>query len=105
VLPSFAEGFGFPLIEALQLGVPALCSDIPALRETGAGVPEFLDPLDGPGWRSAILDYTQPNSARRDAQVKRLASWKAPRWENHFAAVDNLIAEVAASSALDRQSH
>jgi len=32
LLPSFAEGFGFPLIEGLELGVPALCSDIPALR-------------------------------------------------------------------------
>ena len=51
LLPSFAEGFGFPVIEALQLGVPVLCSDIPALRETGGAVPEFLDPLDGPGWR------------------------------------------------------
>ena len=33
LLPSFAEGFGFPLIEAMQLGVPALCSDIPALHD------------------------------------------------------------------------
>jgi glycosyltransferase involved in cell wall biosynthesis len=60
LLPSFAEGFGFPLIEGLQLGVPALCSDIPALHETGGSVPEFLDPLDGPGWRSAVLDYAAP---------------------------------------------
>src|SRR4029079_9804715 len=51
LLPSFAEGFGFPVVEALQLGIPALCSDIAALRETGGAVPEFLDPLDGPGWR------------------------------------------------------
>src|SRR5262249_22987080 len=70
--PSFAEGFGFPLIEALALGVPALCSDIPALRETGGSVPEFLDPLDGPGWRAAVLDYIEPGSPRRVAQIERL---------------------------------
>jgi glycosyltransferase involved in cell wall biosynthesis len=99
LLPSFAEGFGFPVIEALQLGVPALCSDIPALRETGGGVPEFIDPLDGPGWREAILDYARPGSPRREAQLARLAGWQAPRWDQHFAAVDSFIAEVAARPA------
>ncbi len=101
LLPSFAEGFGFPLIEGLELGVPALCSDIPALRETGGAVPEFLDPLDGPGWRSAILDYAAPRSPRREAQLARLADWDPPRWDDHFAIVDRFIAEVAASPARD----
>jgi hypothetical protein len=99
LLPSFAEGFGFPVIEGLELGVPALCSDIPALRETGGSVPEFLDPLDGPGWRAAILDYATPGSPRREAQLKRLAGWEPPRWETHFASVDRFIADVAACPA------
>ena len=98
LLPSFAEGFGFPLIEGLELGVPALCSDIPALRETGGSVPEFLNPLDGPGWRAAVLDYALSRSPRRDAQLKRLADWQPPRWEDHFAIVDRFIAEVAADT-------
>jgi len=96
LLPSFAEGFGFPLIEALQLGVPALCSDIAALRETGGHVPEFFDPLDGPGWRMAILDYAAPDSPRRQAQLARLQQWQAPRWDDHFAIVDRFIAEISA---------
>jgi glycosyltransferase involved in cell wall biosynthesis len=33
VLPSFFEGFGLPLIEALQNGATVICSDIPAHRE------------------------------------------------------------------------
>lgn len=96
LLPSFAEGFGLPLIEALALGVPALCSDIPALRETGAGVPEFLDPLDGLGWRAAVLDYAAPRSLRRQDQLTRLARWKPPRWEDHFVLIDGLIEAAAA---------
>jgi len=102
LLPSFAEGFGFPVVEALQLGVPALCSDIPALRETGGGVPEFLDPLDGPAWRAAVLDYAAPASPRREAQLARLTHWQAPRWEDHFALVDRFIAESAANRRPDR---
>ncbi|MGE0258814.1 MAG: glycosyltransferase [Alphaproteobacteria bacterium] len=97
LLPSFAEGFGFPVIEALQLGVPVLCSDIAALREIGGAVPEFLDPLDGPGWRAAILDYAAPKSPRRAAQLARLAGWSPPRWDGYFAAVDRFIAEVASA--------
>ena len=98
LLPSFAEGFGFPLIEALELGVPALCSDIPALRETGGTVPDFIDALDGPGWHSAILDYAAPGSPRRAAQLARLSGWAPPRWDHHFAIVDRFIAQVAASA-------
>jgi glycosyltransferase involved in cell wall biosynthesis len=33
VFPSVDEGFGIPLIEALKLGVPVICSDIPIFRE------------------------------------------------------------------------
>ncbi len=35
VAPSTIEGFGLPVIEALQCGSRVLCSDIPAFREVG----------------------------------------------------------------------
>ena len=98
LLPSFAEGFGFPLVEALALGVPVLCSNLAALRENGGGVAEFFDPLDGPGWRAAIIDYSLSASLRRQAQLSRLTGWKPPRWEDHFAVVDTLISEAGAGS-------
>jgi len=96
LLPSFAEGFGFPLIEGIALGVPALSSDIPALRDTGGVVPEYLDPLDGLGWRAAVLDYAAPQSPRRAAQLERLKQWRPALWQDHFSAVSALIAEAAA---------
>jgi len=99
LLPSFAEGFGFPLAEALALGIPVLASDLPALREIGGAVPEYFGPLDGAAWREAILDYSLEPSPRREAQLQRLARWRPPRWDDHFAAVDALIADLAATSA------
>lgn len=91
LFPSFVEGFGLPLAEALAAGVPVICSDLPALREIGGDVPDYLDPLDGVGWRRAILDHARPDSALRRGQLKRLAQWHAPAWPAHFAAVERLL--------------
>jgi glycosyltransferase involved in cell wall biosynthesis len=91
LLPSFAEGYGLPLAEGLARGTPALCSDLPALREVGRHVPEYLDPLDGLGWMRAIMDYAAPVSPRRDAQLERLKSWHAPSWTDHIADVLDLL--------------
>ena len=94
LLPSFAEGFGLPVIEALANGLPVLCSDLPALRESGGGVPDYLDPADAGAWRSAILDYAA-DSPRRQAQFARLSQWRAPRWDEHFAVVNRLLAGLS----------
>jgi glycosyltransferase involved in cell wall biosynthesis len=99
LFPSFAEGYGLPLAEALALGVPALCSDLPALREVGGAVPDYLDPLDGAAWRRAVLDYADPASAARAAQLRRLLGWRAPDWNTHFAAVDAMLERVASGRA------
>lgn len=91
LMPSFAEGYGLPLAETLALGVPAICSDLPALREVGGDVPEFIDPIDGLSWRTAILDYAAQESPRRDAQLKRLENWQPGSWESHFSIVSPLL--------------
>jgi glycosyltransferase involved in cell wall biosynthesis len=93
LLPSLAEGFGLPVAEALACGVPALCSDLPALRETGGNVPDYLDPTNTNAWHRAVLDYAA-ESPRRQAQLVRLASWKKPCWAMHFSIVEQLLAEL-----------
>ena len=45
-LPTRAEGFGLPVLEALQRGVPVACSDIPVLREVAGPVAHYFDPGD-----------------------------------------------------------
>lgn len=97
LMPSFAEGFGMPVVEALAAGVPVICSDIQAHREVGAEAPDYLDPLDGLGWMRLIEAYAVADSRERAAQIARLADWRAPTWRHYFDIVTDLIEEVTAS--------
>ncbi len=87
LFPSFAEGYGLPLAEALGKGTPVIASDLPVFREIGGDIPDYLDPLDGPAWIDAILDYAARDSESRRAQVDRVRGYRAPTWSDHFAAV------------------
>ena len=46
IMPSRAEGFGLPVAEALAVGTPVVCSDIPALAEVAAGAALLVTPND-----------------------------------------------------------
>jgi glycosyltransferase involved in cell wall biosynthesis len=93
LLPSFAEGYGMPVAEALSVGTPVLCSDLPALREAGGSVPDFLDPLDGPTWKAHILDHFAAGP-RRAAQMARMPQWHRPSWDEHIEIVCRAIGEL-----------
>ncbi|WP_174279089.1 glycosyltransferase family 4 protein [Sphingomonas bacterium] len=94
LMPSFAEGYGMPVTEALALGVPVICSDIPAHRETGGTVPDYLDPLDAIGWMRAIRAYAADGPERR-AQFARMPAWSPPTWREHMDMVLAMAEKIA----------
>lgn len=69
VLPSLAEGFGLPVIEAMICGTPVVCSDLPVLREITGGHACFFDPAN-PFDISAALSYVLTRSRGSDEQVQ-----------------------------------
>ena len=54
LFPSWQEGWGLPVTEALGLGVPVLCSSAGALPEAGGGLARYFDPGDTAGCRAAV---------------------------------------------------
>ena len=46
LFPSFAEGFGIPILEALTLGTPVLTSNRTAMPEVGGEAALYVNPVD-----------------------------------------------------------
>jgi glycosyltransferase involved in cell wall biosynthesis len=97
LFPSFAEGYGMPVIEALAAKVPVIASDLSVFRETAGEIPDYAEPLDGKRWEMLITEYAKPDSALRAAQVERLAHFQPPTWAQHFQRVDAFIDALGSS--------
>ena len=53
VFPSEYEGFGAPVVEAMALGTPVVCSDQPALADV-VGDAGLVLPLELEAWADAL---------------------------------------------------
>lgn len=93
LMPSFAEGYGLPVVEGAACGLPVIASDIPVHREIGDTFAHLIDPLDGPGWRTAIESLSRPDSAMRADLRRRLCDHAAPDWRAHFAVVEGALSD------------
>ena len=94
LMPTFDEGYGLPVVEALSMGTPAIASDIPVFREIMQDCAILRSPLDGPGWKSAILQIADRQSDfHRDARA-RAARFVAPTWPKYFADVEAFLSTL-----------
>lgn len=84
LVPSSAEGFGLPVVEAMASGTPVIASDLAVLREVGGEPGMYCAVDDVAAWASAVeaaLDLMSDDAARwsawKEAVVRRaeLFSW------------------------------
>lgn len=97
LMPSFVEGFGLPLTEALQLGVPVIASDLAVFREIAADIPTYLDPSDRKAWVRTVLDFAA-DGRERQRQLKAATEFRAPCWSDHFASVEGFLETLSSGS-------
>jgi glycosyltransferase involved in cell wall biosynthesis len=87
LFPSLAEGYGLPLVEALSLGIPAVASDIPVLREVSQGCAMFCDPTDRQAWTRTILSLRNRSSSVWKAAAAKASEYRSPTSARYFAAI------------------
>ena len=83
-MPSFAEGYGLPLVEALTLGTPVIATDAPVFREVTQGCAIYRSPIDGVGWSNAVESLVEPDTPA-SLEARFLASRFRPvAWTDYF---------------------
>jgi glycosyltransferase involved in cell wall biosynthesis len=80
--PSICEGFGLPVLEAMQLGVPVLTSNISSLPEVAGDAALLVDPLDVTDMASAIRTLSQDRSLREE--LARRGAVQAKKFNDDF---------------------
>jgi glycosyltransferase involved in cell wall biosynthesis len=65
VFPSLYEGFGFPVLEAMQCGVPVLCSNTSSLPEVAGEAALMIDPLSVDSIAQGLTQITRDETLRR----------------------------------------
>lgn len=78
VYPSWTEGFGLPVLEAMATGTPVITSTAPALMEVGGAFAAYVDPADV----DALADLL---SNLAEAQIDPMSRNERINWTRQFS--------------------
>lgn len=94
LFPSQAEGFGWPIIEAMACGTPVLTVDRDPMREVAGGAAQLVPPTDdadAPGW-----------AALHAPALERMLAWTPAERDQAVQRSLRRAARFSASEALDQ---
>jgi len=96
VHPALAEGFGFPVLEAMGCGAPVVCSDIPVLREVTQNGAVYCDPNDSEAMAATLRQVLDDTPLRQAVAERGLKRARYFTWDRAAERMLNLYAQVCA---------
>lgn len=79
--PSLYEGFGLPVLEAMQCGTPIITSNVSSLPEIAGGAACLVNPLNDDEFKQSILDIKNNFILRKTMSEKGLKRASEFSWE------------------------
>jgi glycosyltransferase involved in cell wall biosynthesis len=92
--PSFFEGFGMPVLEAMATGCPVVCSDTTSLPEIAAGAALLVDPKDPEAMASALRTVLTDADVRGHMAERGLRRAADFSWRRHALETIAIIRRV-----------
>lgn len=80
--PSLWEGFGLPILEAMNAGVPVLTSKVSAIPEVAKDAAFFIDPNDIKDISRGLKKVLSPSPLRKDLIERGYLRAKKFQWED-----------------------
>lgn len=79
--PSFDEGFGFPLLDAMQAGIPVVAASTGSIPEIAGDAAVLVDPLDTDALAGALVVAVTDESTRRRLVGLGELQWRRFSWK------------------------
>lgn len=84
ISPSIWEGFGYPVIEAMQLGIAVACSNTSSLQEIVGDAALTFDPFQVESIQKAITTLLDDKKLRLELAVKGKKQQQRFTWKNYY---------------------
>lgn len=94
VYPSFYEGFGMPILEAMSLGVPVICSNTSSLKEVGGDAPLYIDPKNLAEITRALVKIVKGDNLRKNMVSKGFKQVRKFSWDKSAKKLDFLYQQL-----------
>ena len=98
VYPSFNEGFGLPVLEAMELGCPAVLSRTSSLPEVGGDAALYFDPLDKEEMAQQVKRVVMDGGFRQSMREKGLLRATGFSWNTCARETAALYREIIGGS-------